>query len=613
MVSGTGWHVIALPDHPAADELAQRLGDGHTVVRHASGRPWLLHTHPADQVAVSALVGRTRVAVIGFSDADAAALTRAAHHEDGPETLARTRHGGFGVLATRDGAIGVLSSATGARRFATARIGGVRIAADRADVLARIGSLPFDDTTIALRTVRSLPYPCLDEPLWRGVEPVRAGEAAWIDAAGERVRRRRWWTPPAAELGIAAGARRLRDTLAAAVATRTAAGGVIHADLSGGFDSTPLTYFAARGPATVLAGTAYNDDPGGREDLMWARKALPALPCVQHRVFSLDGLPGFYAGLSAVRTCFDEPSDALRAAPRMAAMITGARELGARAYLTGLGGDHLLTSMPAWDHTILRRHPVTALRRVRALQLLEDMPARTAFGPLFRSESYGTWLRRTIAAMGTRDEFAEPTLRISWGHRMYWPPWLSSGHRAAVQARLLAIAATAEPLSPALGEHAYLRAIRDGATVARAAAQLGADLGVAFEAPFFDDRVVEACLAVRLPDRSHPRRFKPLMREAMRGLLPDDFLRRSRKTGGTAQAVRGLRAGRAELQSLCHHSYLAEHHIIDRDVLAARAFPGERWVPVRDLDATLTCALFTRNHGDATAAKGADRADHSAR
>jgi asparagine synthase (glutamine-hydrolysing) len=82
----------------------------------------------------------------------------------------------------------------------------------------------------------------------------------------------------------------------------------------------------------------------------------------------------------------------------------------------------------------------------------------------------------------------------------------------------------------------------------------------------------------------------------MRGLLPDDFLRRTTKTGGGAQTSRGIRAYEPELFGICRDSILAERRIIDLDQVREHAFPRERWMPVRDIDATLICAVFARNH-----------------
>lgn len=589
-----GWYYIALPDTDSAQALARRISVGHAVLSHESGRPWLVHSYPGDQI-VTSTDGPTRIAVLGFSSATRSRLRTVADRPGRIDDLVRGTEGNFSLVASTAGAVRAFGTASGVRRVFRARIDGVWVVSDRADVLALLGSFDFDETTLAVNTFRQLPHPLSDEPVWRGVEPIAPDRAAVVDAAGRTSRTYRWWTAPAAELSRPEGARRLRDALAAAVATRTSGGGTVHSDLSGGFDSTPLTYFASRGPATVIAGTGYTTDPGGGEDVVWARRALPAMPHVQHSIFALGDMPQFYEGLVETRTRFDGSSDAIRAAPRMELMMQRAAGAGARAYLSGIGGDHLLTGLPVWEHSLLRRRPVAALRRLRTTQLLEQMSFAATFGPLFSRQTYRGWFADAVATLGHREEFEEPVLSMAWDQRLYWPRWLSPGHRAAVTDRLRAIAADVEPLAHTRGDHVYLSSIRGAGRTARAAGQIGAPNGIAFETPFLDDRVIEACLSVHMADRSHPKQFKPLIREAMRGLLPEDFLRRTAKTSGTAQSWRGIRSAEGELVDLCAESLLSRRGIIDLDVLRDRAFPRDRWMPVRDIDSTLSCALFTRN------------------
>ncbi|WP_432904086.1 asparagine synthase-related protein [Micromonospora matsumotoense] len=275
-----GWGFVLLPDTDSAVPLARRLARGSAVPHHPSGRPWLVHNYPAEQVAVSADRSERRLAVVGFSAVTPAGLSQAVRHLDGPDRLARELGGSFWVVASFAGR----SYALGVRRIYRARIDGVWVASDRADVLTEMGSFDFDETTRALRTIMPLVHPLPEEPLWRGFEPVAPGDSLTIE--------------------------------------------------------------------------------------------------------------------------------------------------------------------------------------------------------------------------------------------------------------------------------------------------VGAAQRVAFESPLLDDRVVEACLATRIPGCGHPKQVKPLIREAMRGLLPEDFLRRNRKTSGDPQASRGIRAAESELVGICRHSVLAERGIIDLDELRSHAFGG---------------------------------------
>ena len=87
--------------------------------------------------------------------------------------------------------------------------------------------------------------------------------------------------------------------------------------------------------------------------------------------------------------------------------------------------------------------------------------------------------------------------------------------------------------------------------------------GLALAAPFFDDHVVEAGLAVRPEDRVTPWRFKALAVEAMRGIVPAQSLTRHTKAIGSHEVEVGFRDNRAEILALCEDSRLGRLGVID--------------------------------------------------
>ncbi|MFD0689751.1 asparagine synthase-related protein [Actinomadura fibrosa] len=608
-LTSPGWYFVMLPDTDAASDVVERLPAGaRRLEDHPSGRPWLMGEMPDDQVAV----GRARdarVAVLGYSSATAAGLDAAAGRLASVEQLdatARMLAGGFHLLGAADGRLRAQGAASGMRRVFHAVIGGVPVASDRADVLADLGGLPYDDLALAAALVRGLPRPLGDLPLWRGVEPVEPEAYLLVERDGT-CRSVTWWRQPDAELSRSEGAEALARALEGAVAARTAAGGVIHCDLSGGLDSTPLCYFAVRGPARVLSHTGYNADPTGTEDLEWARKALPAMPGLEHEAVSMAYMPDFFEGILSARHRMDRPSQAVLAGPRLAAGAVRARDRGARAYLTGLGGDHLLRSPAAIHHTLFRRHPLLALRHVRAAQCLAGKPTLAGIGPLLNRTSYARWLDAQAAGLRRADqERTEQTL--TWGADIRLPRWLTDDAAALLARRLAGQAGRARPLGPTRAAHAQLAVVRDGTRISRGVQQLGAWYGIAMESPFFDDRVVEACLSVRLADRDAPTEYKPLIKAAMRGRLPDDFLARSTKIGGAPQAARGLDRYWDELMALCEESGLAAAGLIDLAALREHTRPQRHRKRDGALDLTVNCAAVLTYQRRAAAAVPSSRA-----
>jgi hypothetical protein len=79
--------------------------------------------------------------------------------------------------------------------------------------------------------------------------------------------------------------------------------------------------------------------------------------------------------------------------------------------------------------------------------------------------------------------------------------------------------------------HSVLGTLRAGAGVARHFAQLATHRGRRVSLPFFDDTMMAATLAVRPHERCTLWRYKPLIVEAMRTIVPDESLTRTTKPG----------------------------------------------------------------------------------
>lgn len=604
MATDFGRHFVALPDDERAEAIAERLqGADRHVLRYRSGRPWLIHTYPEDLVVVDGN-GEGRVAVLGPSSATSAGLQAAAGDDRRIDDLVHALAGSFLTVAHDGRGLRAQGSASGMCRVYHASIDDVAVLADRADVLAELGGFELDETALAIRTLRQLPHPLADEQIWRGVHPVPPESCACVQPGTGRCELRQWWRRPDPVLSRAEGGALLREALREAVSVRTRSAGPVHCDLSGGMDSTPVCFFAAESSSEVIATTGYNDDPGGREDLRWAQLAARAMPGVRHSSHSLDEMPQFYEGLADLQARLDEPTGAYLAAPRMQVNMRRARERGVRTYLNGLGGDHLLCGLPVWEHSLFRRRPALAWQRARQHQMLRGVSAGSTLRGLVDRRSYSSWLRDLAdSARSERMDGAHVGFNWDLGFNS-WPRWLAPEVVDAVRERIHLISRSVRPLGENRAAHAELAMIRDGARLVRGTRQLGETEGLSFEAPFFDDRVVEACLSVRREERTSPKEFKPLIKEAMRGLLPDDFLRRTTKTGGTTQAVRGFAAHHSELLEMCARSPLAELGVIDPGLLREHVQPEPGKRPDLNLESTLNCAAFLRQQMPAQARLG---------
>ncbi|BEL08282.1 hypothetical protein Q0Z83_064730 [Actinoplanes sichuanensis] len=592
--AGLSWFVV-LPDSDPADARAEAVRQrvpGLDRVTHASGRTWLLgRWAPAETVV--ARFGDRSLAVLGehrLTTRDLSGLGSTARDAAALCDSVRGEPGSFHVLAATADGIAAHGTLSGYRRLFFGQAGSVPVAGDRADVVAELTGADVDEERLAVRMLLPVaPWPLFWQPVWRGVEAVRPDERLLLTVGGAPRTARRWQPPPMDRSLAGAGAL-LRDALTAAVHTRTAAGGVVASDLSG-LDSTALCCLAARSEAAVVALTCVTDDPLDN-DLPWAVRTAEALGTVVHDVIPPEEFPSPYGGLDAAADRFDEPTTAVIYRGTFLALSRRALGHGARLRFSGFGGDELLIADPALQLTMLRTHPRTAIRHLRHLRRALRWTRREVLAAATDRRAYRAWMSSLAAGLGT----SAPTVHrpvLGWGPPAHVAPWVSGDAVAVLRRILREQGEHVSGLAGDGGEHGRLAALYLGAAMNRHLAQMTRGAGLPLAVPFFDDHVVEACLAARLPDVTGPRHYKPLLGEAMRGIVPAASLARRDKAETTIVANRSAVDHREQLLTLADDSRLAQRGLIDpatvRTILRS---PTERtWF---DFDQTIACETWLR-------------------
>ena len=147
--------------------------------------------------------------------------------------------------------------------------------------------------------------------------------------------------PPEPVVPLAEAAPTVAQTLVAAVEARTAAGGVISCDLSGGLDSTPLCFLATGGNSQVIAVTLVSTD-SRHDDARWAQRAADQLDGIEHLMLDMQQLPLMYADVGEGGVGADEPHITIRDHACITCVAGQLVERGSRLHLRGLGGDQVL-------------------------------------------------------------------------------------------------------------------------------------------------------------------------------------------------------------------------------------------------------------------------------
>ena len=590
----TGWFV-ALPDCEPADLVARWLhAKATTRVTHPSGRPWLLGCWPAD----AASVGRCRetvLAVLGQHEVTPEQLTgMAATLRTGADLhrLAGSLAGSFHTLASMDGVMHLQGTISSHRRVFHARIGTVTVAADRADVLADLLQAELDEQQLAVCLLDPPAlHPLTGKSVWRGVSDVPSGHSLQVERDG-RHQVLRWWRPPNPVVPMAEGAPAFRDALSAAVGVRVRRNTLVTADL-GGVDSTSVCCLASRHAGPIVAYTITNDDPGD-DELEWARRTVAGLGDLEHHIIPSSELPITYDGLLGLDVPADEPCIATVDLARFQVIPRLAAARGSRLHLTGFGGDELLSGSPAHLCSMVRTEPRTALRLLRGFAAKERWPHKQVLRQLADHRPYGSWLA-TVAA-GITAPAVTQTSSLGWGTPPRLPAWVTpdagDGLRQLIQTEVV----DAEPLAEQRGLHVELQLIQAVSRIVGQLARVAERLGVSLAAPFHDDRVIEAGLAVRPQERVTPWQYKPLLAEAMRGVVPKESLTRHTKSDGSCHEDVGLRKNRADLLALCEGCRLAQLGLIDETKFReACSRPAPLPEQIGLLYQTLACEVWLRN------------------
>ncbi|MCM3883615.1 asparagine synthase-related protein [Frankia sp. R82] len=588
------WFVV-LPDR---EQVAVPAG-GRQVVRHRSGRPWIVGDWPAAAM-VSATAGRRQIALVGCAAVRPGRLLGllVAAHDVHTLDLGREVAGDYHLIAEIDGQARIQGTATGTRRIFTARVGGHLLAADRADILAGLCGARLDRTALALALLDpSPPHPLDDLVPFTSVTAVPPEDYLFVDR-DEQSRTIRRWRAPAAVRSRSEGAAVLRAALAEAVAVRVAGGRTVSADLSGGLDSSAVCCLAARGPADVVALTGLARDPGD-DDAYWAGRLAASLPSLTRETLAAADLPLVYDRIDEPGPTTDRPFVGVVDRAKLLAGLDHLALYAPRLHLTGFGGDELVGGAPNHLPSLIRRRPVMALRHLRGYRAQEGWPWAASLR-MMRSRDYRDCLRdmaRVLAVArdartgGTR---ATRGVRVGYPGRpgrsarmlrtvgrrtrpyvtaLDWTPppvvpgWLTDDALDLVAEAFAVAAEQALPLAETRAGHTDLFTLRAGAAAFRGFDQIADPLGPPLSAPFYDERVVRAALAVRPELRASPWEYKPLLKEAMQSVVPAECLGRRTKADASTEEDQGLRANREMLVKLCDASPLAELGLIEPDLL----------------------------------------------
>ncbi|MFF5106133.1 asparagine synthase-related protein [Streptomyces sp. NPDC000134] len=592
---------LILPDCHKAEPVARAAAaPGARTVTHASGRPWLVGRWNDDECVVVD-GGRNRLVLLGPTRADASLVARRLANLSSPhdlDSLVRSLPGSFHLAASFDGRTRTQGSLSTARHVFHARIDGVTVAADSPSGLTALMETGLDEEVLALQLLLPVPWPLSGRPIWTGVDSV--GSGAWLDIRPDgEARTVSWWTPPEPDLPISRAADTIRGALADSVAARAAHQDVISADLSGGLDSTSLCFLADATDAHLVT---HHWKPMDRAnaDTLWARRAAALMPSARHRFVDPAEGPLWYEAAPDRDGASDDVEGPLvwtRNRAHTEALARTVRTEGAARHLIGVGGDELFGISPQFGWSLIRSDPVRGIQTMRRFRSVNRWPLRATLRSLADRSSFSDTLARAALQLDAppSPRFTPP---LGWGRGdLRMPEWATPDAVATVRRLLTDTAARRpRPLHPDRLQHQTLEVTVLSGHAARQLNRSLRPLGVTFDTPFLDDRVIEAALSVRVADRVVPGRYKPVLTTALRGAVPDAVLDRRDKGAFGQEAYEGLYRNRERLAGLCDDLRLAEYGLVDAGALRAALYrPTPDTRSLSPFENTLACETWLRS------------------
>ncbi|NUP28033.1 MAG: asparagine synthase, partial [Nocardia sp.] len=542
-------------------------------------------------------VGRAaRVVLLGYALIDEDTLL---DHAMSIDTVARWRRvldsidGCFHAVVDVNGETLICGGDDGSCGLYRGRVGGIDIAADTVHALRHLAGTKLDPGALAAHLLEPIPHHLAQRPLLAGIEPVPVGSGLLIAPSGA-ARSIGGVRAPTAVRDLTEGAAEVRARLVTAVAARTAAGGTVTSEFSGGYDSTTLGFLAARGPAQVKVVTAQGRD-SANEDLAWAARAARYLPDVAHAILPAADLPHTYAGLWDGPTWLNEPSPLIVGRSRVGALARLASEFGPAVHLTGHGGDHIFGGLPTRFRDLLWHRPFTAWRGLRGFAALGGWRLRDVVRDSVDPTGFHSWWRKNTRPVVSRPVRRKPML--GWAIPPSAPVWTTEAAFGAIGEGITWMASATEPLAPERGGHVELETIIEGARAVAVLNRLSlASGGPPSTAPYFDDGVITAALSVAVEHRVSAWTYKPLLGASVRGLVPDPVLRRQTKDDGSHDVEAGLRAHRDELVALWEGSRMGEIGLVDSAKLKELcARPSSFELEEGTMFTTIACELWLRD------------------
>ncbi len=386
-----------------------------------------------------------------------------------------------------------------------------------------------------------------DRTIWAGVRPIPAGGC--LVQRGTAAEGRHFWTPdaftPVEKAGVQEQVELFRTLFREAVSSRLAAPMATWAQLSGGVDSSSVVAMAQSVTGgEKLAGTlTLVDSLGGGDERRYSDAVIQRFGLRSEQVHDYWA----WQDDSGAPPITDGPRPLYPFFARDQRVVDVVRKAGGRVLLSGFGSDHyLLGHLNYMADMAANGRPGAAVREVARW----SVQTRLSFWSLLRTE-----VMRPLVPSRWRGQ--DPAYAM--------PSWITArfAKRTGMGSRIL----TGRAAQDRPGALFARRIVRDIRSIPAWIDRGPFEEGIEVRYPFLYRPLVEASMRLPVSMRIRPDQQKWVLREAMRGLLPEEVRTRNSKGSIDARILWSLTRERRRIDGLLRDPILAQMGIIEPQAL----------------------------------------------
>lgn len=559
--------LIVLPDVDIREDAMMKLHDivGPVLCRHRSGRPWIIGRSAAGHF-IEARNRHLNVAVAGHADIDSDTLVRSLADSDRIEQTSDMADQvvEFDVLLfVRDNKqLRAYAPPFQSRSLFWTVFNGLTVVSDEQYPLAALNGFELDKRVLAARLVNTeISHPFTRRPIWRRVDALGIGECLVVDDAG-KAQRTKWWVPPKAAESLEELAPVLSRGIDQAVSSRVKGRSVVSADLSGGLDSTTLTFLLAN-TGLELHTLFMQVENLSNNDRKWSDRAANEVAS-HHRKISYQSVLNHVANeLQTSVTRFPEGPGALSTAVASAAILEQhLKATGSTLHLNGHAGDALFGQVSSAIWSYFRIDDPGRYRWLRRYRTMNRIPPSAMMRMLFDRRTFSKELEQ-ISVGKYRYPKYDPADYATW---IQTPRFANVFTQAAkdevAKFARVELADGACELSADRTTHQILSYLAVHGAVTRRMNYVSETMQ--FDSPYLDRRIVEPALALNHRDRARQSPTKPLLAAARPPMMSLDYFLRQDKGDYTAEVFDHHQTIFNQAQALFSEgSILAEMGLVD--------------------------------------------------